>query len=106
MTIVSFRALSMLSMQSMQRSHFECAVWAASVHPALQMLRPEESAFFPRVYVGMYTLFATLQATLPARAIYDDMDGIAEPVTPLGEQPRAWVRRRAPPCGLEAHDHP
>jgi predicted unusual protein kinase regulating ubiquinone biosynthesis (AarF/ABC1/UbiB family)/class 3 adenylate cyclase len=78
----------------------------AADHPARQMLLPEESAFFPRLYVGMYTLFATLQATLPARSIYDDLDGIAEPGTPLGEQHHAWVRRRGLPCGLEAHDHP
>ena len=38
----------------------------------------------------MYNLFATLQATLPARAINDDMDGIAEPVTALGKQHHAW----------------
>ena len=78
----------------------------AADHPARQMLLPEESAFFPRLYVGMYTLFATLQATLPARSIYDDLDGIAEPGTPLGEQHHAWVRRRGLPCGLDAHDHP
>jgi hypothetical protein len=58
------------------------------------------------VYIGMYNLFATLQATLPARAINDDMDGIAEPVTPLGKQHHAWVRRRGLPFGLEAHHHP
>jgi hypothetical protein len=78
----------------------------AADHPARQMLLPEESAFFPRLYVGMYTLFATLQVTLPARSIYDDLDGIAEPGTPLGEQHHAWVRRRGLPCGLDDHDHP
>jgi len=78
----------------------------AADHPARQMLLPEESAFFPRLYVGMYTLFATLQATLPARSIYDDLDGIAGPGTPLGEQHHAWVRRRGLPCGLDTHDHP
>ena len=77
----------------------------AADHPARQMLMPEESAFFPRLFVAMYTLFATLQVTLPARSIYDDLDGIAEPVTPLGKQHHAWVRRRGLPCGLENHDH-
>jgi hypothetical protein len=70
------------------------------------MSMPEESAFFPRLYVAMYTTFATLRATLPARSIYDDLDGVTEPVTPLGKQHHAWVRRRGLPCGLDDHDHP
>ncbi|MGB9307034.1 MAG: AarF/ABC1/UbiB kinase family protein [Mycobacterium sp.] len=78
----------------------------AADHPARQMLLPEESAFFPRVYIGMYNLFATLHATLPARAINDDMDGIAEPVTALGKQHHAWVHRRGLPFGLESHGRP
>jgi len=78
----------------------------AADHPARQMSMPEESAFFPRLYVAMYTTFATLRATLPARSIYDDLDGVTEPVTPLGKQHHAWVRRRGLPCGLDDHDHP
>jgi len=61
----------------------------AADHPARQMLLPEESAFFPRLYVGMYTLFATLQVTLPARSIYDDLDGIAD------REPR-WASNTTP----------
>ena len=67
----------------------------AADHPARQMSMPEESAFFPRLYVAMYTTFATLRATLPARSIYDDLDGVTEPVTPLGKQHHTWVRDAA-----------
>jgi hypothetical protein len=38
--------------------------------------------------------------------MYDDTDGVAEPITPLGKQHGAWVRRRGLPYGLEPHDHP
>ena len=78
----------------------------AADHPARHMLLPDEAAFFPRLFVSMYTIFATLHATLPARSIYDDLDGVAEPATALGKQHHAWVRRRGLPCGLQDHDHP
>jgi hypothetical protein len=75
----------------------------AADHPARQMLLPEESALFPRLFVAMYAMFSTLHVTLPARSIYDDLDGVAEPVTSLGKQHHAWLRRRGLPCGLEDH---
>jgi hypothetical protein len=78
----------------------------ATDHPARHMLLPAESAFFPRLFVSMYTIFARLRATLAARSIYDDLDGVAEPATVLGKQHHAWVRRRGLPCGLQDHDHP
>ena len=78
----------------------------AADHPARRLSMPEDFAFFPRLTFGMYTLFATLHATVEARSIYDDMDGVAAPVTPLGKRHHAWVHRRGLPCGLEAHDHP
>jgi class 3 adenylate cyclase len=75
----------------------------AADHPVRRLSMPEDFAFFPRMTFGMNTLFATLHATLYARSIYDDLDGVAEPVTPLGKQHHAWVRRRGLPCGLAAH---
>lgn len=78
----------------------------AADHPARRLSIPGDFVLFPRLTLGMNTLFAALGATLEARAIYDDLDGVAEPVTPLGKQHHAWVRRRGLPCGLEAHDHP
>jgi adenylate cyclase len=74
----------------------------ATDHPARRLSIPGDFVFFPRLTFGMNTIFATLGATLDARSIYDDLDGIAEPVTPLGKQHHAWVRRRGLPCGLEA----
>jgi hypothetical protein len=47
-----------------------------------------------------------LHATLPARAIADDMDGIAEPVTELGKSHHAWVRERDLPSAFDCHDQP
>jgi hypothetical protein len=87
------------------------AIWGmldirAADHPVRRLSMPEDFVLFPRLIFGMNTLFATLQATVDARSIYDDLDGIAEPVTALGKQHHAWVRRRGLPCGLEAHDHP
>jgi adenylate cyclase len=78
----------------------------AADNPARRLSMPEDFAFFPRLTFGMYTLFATLHATLDARSIYDDMDGVAEPVTPLGMRHHAWLRGRGLPCGLEAHEGP
>jgi hypothetical protein len=49
---------------------------------------------------------ADLNATLPIRAILDDMDGIADPVTELGKLHHAWVRERGLPSALDHHDHP
>ncbi|WP_081665216.1 AarF/ABC1/UbiB kinase family protein [Mycobacterium sp. UM_CSW] len=74
-------------------------------HPARRLSIPGDFVFFPRLTLGMNTLFAALGATLDARSIYDDLDGVAEPVTPLGKRHHAWVRQRGLPCGLEAHDH-
>ena len=78
----------------------------AADHPVRRLLMPGDFAFFPRLTVGMNTLFATLHATVAARSIYDDLDGVAEPVTALGKQHHAWVRLRGLPCGLDDHDHP
>jgi hypothetical protein len=78
----------------------------AADHPARRLSIPGDFVFFPRLTIGMNTIFATLRATLDARSIYDDLDGIAEPATSLGKQHHSWVRRRGLPCGLEVHDHP
>ncbi|HET6736944.1 MAG TPA: AarF/ABC1/UbiB kinase family protein [Mycobacterium sp.] len=67
---------------------------------------PDDMAMFPRVQLSLTHISATLQATLPARAIWDDMDVVAEPITELGKLHHAWVRERGLPTGLEHHDHP
>jgi predicted unusual protein kinase regulating ubiquinone biosynthesis (AarF/ABC1/UbiB family) len=70
-------------------------------HPGRRMSIPEGFALFPRVTLGLAAICATLGATIHARSIVDEIDGIAEPITPLGKQHVAWVRKRGLPFGLE-----
>jgi predicted unusual protein kinase regulating ubiquinone biosynthesis (AarF/ABC1/UbiB family) len=74
-------------------------------HPVRRMLIPDDFVFFSRITLGMNNICATLNATIHARALADDMDGLTEPITPLGKQHRAWIRQRGLPYGLENHDH-
>ncbi|SPM30704.1 ABC1 kinase family protein [Mycobacterium terramassiliense] len=75
-------------------------------HPVRRMSVPDDLAFFSRHNLIMNPLFAALEATMHVRAITDDMDGIAKPITPLGKQHHDWLRERGLPLGLEPHDHP
>jgi predicted unusual protein kinase regulating ubiquinone biosynthesis (AarF/ABC1/UbiB family) len=75
-------------------------------HPVRRMSVPDDLVFLPRLNLSMNPTLATLGATIYARSVIDDMDGVAEPITPLGKQHDAWVRQRGLPCGLEHHDHP
>lgn len=43
-----------------------------------------------------------VRRTMP---LAEDMDGLAEPITPVGKQHIAWVRKRGLPFGLEHHEH-
>ncbi|ORB84869.1 ABC transporter [Mycobacterium kansasii] len=75
-------------------------------HPINRIKAPEDFAFVPRLQLAIFTLCAGLCATMPVRAIYDDMDGVAEPKTELGKLHHAWVRERGLPGALDHHDHP
>jgi predicted unusual protein kinase regulating ubiquinone biosynthesis (AarF/ABC1/UbiB family) len=75
-------------------------------HPVRRMSVPDDFVFFSRLNLSMNAIFATLGATIHARSMYDDMDGVAEPITPLGKLHDAWVRQRGLPYGLDVHDHP
>ena len=75
-------------------------------HPVRRISAPEDFVFFTRINLSMNAICATLGATIHARALVDDMDGVAEPVTPLGKLHDAWVRDRGLPHGMEPHDHP
>jgi predicted unusual protein kinase regulating ubiquinone biosynthesis (AarF/ABC1/UbiB family) len=77
-----------------------------SHHPLAQMTAPPEFVFIPRMILAHNSVLAGLQATLPIRAIFDDMDGVADAITELGEQHHAWVRARSLPSGIDHHDHP
>jgi hypothetical protein len=63
----------------------------------------QDFALFPRVQLSLTQVGAGLRATMPARAIVDDVD---EPITELGKLHHAWVRERGLPSALEHHDHP
>jgi predicted unusual protein kinase regulating ubiquinone biosynthesis (AarF/ABC1/UbiB family) len=75
-------------------------------HPLARMNTPDDFVFASRVTLAGSSVFAGLCATVPARAIYDDLDGVAEPVTELGKAHHTWVRERGLPSALDHHDHP
>jgi predicted unusual protein kinase regulating ubiquinone biosynthesis (AarF/ABC1/UbiB family) len=75
-------------------------------HALTKLTVPPEFAFTSRIMLACNSVFAGLQASVPVRAIFDDMDGVAEPITELGKLHHAWVRERGLPAGLEHHDHP
>lgn len=75
-------------------------------HPVARMAIPPEFVFSSRITLASNSLLAGLQACLPIRAIWDDMNGVAEPITELGKLHHAWVRERGLPGALDHHDHP
>jgi predicted unusual protein kinase regulating ubiquinone biosynthesis (AarF/ABC1/UbiB family) len=76
-----------------------------STNPLSRMNVSEEYVFVPRVQQAWSNVCGALHATMAARSIADDMDGVAEPITELGKRHHAWVRERALPTALENHDH-
>jgi predicted unusual protein kinase regulating ubiquinone biosynthesis (AarF/ABC1/UbiB family) len=77
-----------------------------SNHPVAQIALPPEFVFTSRIQLAWSSVAAGLHATLPIRAIMNDIDGVAEPTTELGKLHQAWVRERGLPSGLDHHDHP
>ena len=75
-----------------------------SEHAVRRMSVPPDFVFFARLNLSMNAIFVALGATLYARALLDDMDGVAEPITDLGKQHVAWVRERGLPFGMDDHD--
>jgi hypothetical protein len=67
---------------------------------------PAEFVFTSRIMLAFASVAAGLKATVPVRAIMDDLDGVAEPTTELGKLHHAWVRERGLPGALDHHDHP
>ena len=62
---------------------------------------PPDFVFFSRLNLSMNAVLSALGATVYARAMLDDMDGIAPPVTELGRRHDAWVRQRGLPHGMD-----
>ncbi|BBZ09993.1 ABC transporter [Mycobacterium branderi] len=75
-------------------------------HPVRRISVPDDFVFFSRLNLSVNAISTAFGATIHARAMVDDMDGVAEPITPLGKQHDAWVRERGLPYGLDPHDAP
>jgi predicted unusual protein kinase regulating ubiquinone biosynthesis (AarF/ABC1/UbiB family) len=75
-------------------------------HPVARMTAPDDYVFAARVQLAVSSVCAGLNATLPVRAIAEDFDGAADPVTELGKKHHAWARERGLPSALDHHDHP
>jgi hypothetical protein len=88
----------------------DAAAWWISgmtdVRSGPELTMPSEFLFLGRVQLAWTSVAAGFGATLHARAIVDDLDGVAEPVTKLGKLHHAWVRERGLPGALDHHDHP
>ena len=75
-------------------------------HPKAQQTVPPEFVFLGRVLFAWSSVAAGFGATLYVRALMEDMDGVAPPITELGKLHHAWVRERGLPGALDHHDHP
>jgi predicted unusual protein kinase regulating ubiquinone biosynthesis (AarF/ABC1/UbiB family) len=73
-------------------------------HPVAKVAVPAEHVFTSRIMLAFASVAAGLHATLHSRALMDDMDGVAEPVTELGRLHHAWVRERGLPGALDDHE--
>jgi predicted unusual protein kinase regulating ubiquinone biosynthesis (AarF/ABC1/UbiB family) len=73
-------------------------------HPMRRMSVPADFVFFSRLSLSMNAIFTALHATFYVRAMLDDMDGVAAPISELGRQHDAWVRARGLPHGMDDHD--
>lgn len=63
-------------------------------HPLTRISFPSEIAFMSRIQLNLVSICAGLEATLPMRAIANDIHGLSEPVTALGREHHAWLRQR------------
>lgn len=70
-------------------------------HPVRRMTIPRDYVFFSRVSLALSSMLGAWHATLNARAIVDELDGVAPPVTVVGEAHARWVHERGLPHGLD-----
>lgn len=62
---------------------------------------PAELAMSSRVTLGITAIGGVLRATLPARAIADDLNEAAPPITAVGKAHHTWVADRGLPTALD-----
>ena len=70
-------------------------------HVVRRMSVPEDLVLTTRINLSVNAVCAALQATVYLRALVDDLDGAAEPITALGKQHVDWVRQRGLPFGCD-----
>jgi predicted unusual protein kinase regulating ubiquinone biosynthesis (AarF/ABC1/UbiB family) len=70
-------------------------------HVVRRMTVPEDLVFTTRINLSVNAICAALHGTVYIRALVDDLDGLAEPITPLGRQHVAWARQRGLPFGMD-----
>lgn len=63
-------------------------------YPNVRVNFPEAAIFAARIQLNLVSICTGLGATAPARAIIDDIDAVAEPITEMGKRHHAWVRAR------------
>jgi predicted unusual protein kinase regulating ubiquinone biosynthesis (AarF/ABC1/UbiB family) len=73
----------------------------AGDHPVRQMKLPDDFVFLTRINLSMNAICARLNATIHARAVTDDLDGVSAPTTALGREHHAWRCQRGLPLGLD-----
>jgi predicted unusual protein kinase regulating ubiquinone biosynthesis (AarF/ABC1/UbiB family) len=73
-------------------------------HPVRRISVPNDFVLLSRVKLSMSAICAQLGATLHVRSVADDMDGITQPITPLGKRHEAWLQERGLPHGLDHRD--
>lgn len=70
-------------------------------HVVRRMSVPEDLVFTTRINLSVNAISAALHGTVHLRALVDDLDGVAEPITALGRQHADWVRQRGLPFGCD-----
>jgi predicted unusual protein kinase regulating ubiquinone biosynthesis (AarF/ABC1/UbiB family) len=70
-------------------------------HVVRRMSVPEDLVVTTRINLSVNAVCAALKATVYLRALVDDLDGVAEPITALGKQHIDWIRERGLPFGCD-----
>ncbi|QLL06600.1 ABC1 kinase family protein [Mycobacterium vicinigordonae] len=70
-------------------------------HVLRRMSVPGDLLFTTRINLSVNAICAALQATVDAKSMVDEMDGVRAPLTPMGQQHDIWVRQRGLPYGLD-----
>jgi predicted unusual protein kinase regulating ubiquinone biosynthesis (AarF/ABC1/UbiB family) len=75
-------------------------------NPLTGIAIPEHFAMIGRAQCAISSVCTALQPSLAGRAIADDIDNAAEPITELGKLHHAWVRETGLAAAPDHHDHP